>query len=317
MKKNIGFLTFVIKISSKLLSLFLKLIKSSKVIKGVFAVGSFIGYTYLFTWQFAALILVSTFIHEMGHIYAMKKVGLKTKGIYFIPFLGAAAIANNYFKSRHDECYIALMGPLWGFGTAVITVIIYFITKIEFFGAASAWISLVNLFNLLPINPLDGGRVFKSVVMSINGLFGLIMLGITVFICIFIAFNTGLILFGFLALVGLFEFLIERWKMIKVQRKWKETFELYKKAEFTDKEILQIKNIYGYTVAHDITEKIKKFLKSQIDKLEKDLPPVKLTYYQMGKWIILYIMLTAILWILMYYMSHIPGVELAKSLMST
>jgi Zn-dependent protease len=166
-------------------------------------------YAYLFTWQFAVIIMVSLFFHELGHIWAMKRCGLKTKGIYFIPFLGAAAVSEEMFKSRRDEVYVAIMGPIWGFGLAVATALMYVFTGNALFAAAAGWMALVNLFNLLPVNPLDGGRIMTSIAFSINSKMGFIFLVIGIIITTVLTFWAGMILFVFLLFIGSLELFFE------------------------------------------------------------------------------------------------------------
>ncbi len=148
----------------------------AKISKFALAGASLAAYTYLYSWKFAVIILIQLFIHEYGHLWAMKKTGIKTKGIFMLPFLGAACVADEDFKSRYDESYIALMGPVFGLVCAFATLLVYFYTGLPMYAAAASWMALVNLFNLLPINPLDGGRVLKSITFSIGNWFGLITL---------------------------------------------------------------------------------------------------------------------------------------------
>ena len=77
----------------------LKLFKSTKVI---FAASSFATYAFLFSWQFSAVIIITLIFHEYGHLWAMKRFGMKTKGIYLIPFVGGAAVADEAFRSRWE-----------------------------------------------------------------------------------------------------------------------------------------------------------------------------------------------------------------------
>lgn len=187
----------------------LKLAKTLKVGKvGLFAASAG-AYSYLFTWQFAALILLMLFVHESGHIWAMKRCGIKTRGIYFIPFLGGVAMADEQFPSRRDEAYIAIMGPLWGLVLVVLAAIAYLVTENPFFAAAVSWMALVNLFNLLPINPLDGGRIIKSISYSIHSHLGFLLLVLGVVASGFLAFKVGFGLFVFLLIVGVIELLFE------------------------------------------------------------------------------------------------------------
>lgn len=174
MFKNIGLIAFLIKISPILLKFF----KSAKVIKVALASGSMLAYSYLFTWEFAVILLGAIVFHEYGHITGMKKCGIKTKGIYLIPFFGGAAVPSERFSTRTQEVYVSLMGP-W-YGLALLLPFLFYGVVFESslaIGLAS-FMALLNLFNLVPINPLDGGRVIKSIAFSLNSNFGILILAL-------------------------------------------------------------------------------------------------------------------------------------------
>jgi Zn-dependent protease len=208
-KIHAGIVALAAKLGPKLLAIVVKLAKVVKVGKFGLAIGSMAAYVYLFTWQFAILVMISLFFHESGHIWAMKRCGLKTKGIYFIPFLGAAAVSEEMFKTRRDEVYVAIMGPIWGFALAVGTALVYVLTGNALFAAAAGWMAMVNLFNLLPVNPLDGGRIMKSIAFSINSKMGFIFLVIGIIISTILTLWAGMILFVFLLFIGSLELFFE------------------------------------------------------------------------------------------------------------
>lgn len=204
-----GIVALVAKLGPKLLTVVMKFAKTVKVGKFGLAIGSMTAYAYLFTWQFALMVMISLFFHECGHIWAMKRCGLKTKGIYFIPFLGAAAVSEEMFKTRRDEVFVAIMGPIWGFALAVGTALVYVFTGNALFAAAAGWMAMINLFNLLPVNPLDGGRIMKSIAFSINSRIGLAFLVVGILISIILTVWAGLILFLILLIVGGLELFFE------------------------------------------------------------------------------------------------------------
>ncbi|WP_352260335.1 hypothetical protein, partial [Psychrobacter sp. TB55-MNA-CIBAN-0194] len=74
-----------------LASLGFKLLKSAKVVKVLFAGASVAAYSWLFSFEFALALIGCLVFHEYGHIRAMKHFGMKTKGIYLIPFVGGLA----------------------------------------------------------------------------------------------------------------------------------------------------------------------------------------------------------------------------------
>src|SRR2546427_777808 len=114
-KRRFGPFAVLAKLGPKLLSLLAKLLKVLKGGKILLAGASFATYAVLFSWKFALVLIGSLVVHEYGHLWAMKRYKLKTKGIYLIPLLGAAAVSEEAFPTRKAEVVIAMMGPIWGF----------------------------------------------------------------------------------------------------------------------------------------------------------------------------------------------------------
>lgn len=181
-------------------------LKSIKLLKFVFAGATFLSYAYLFTWKFALLILLAIGWHESGHVWATRRMGLKTKGFYFLPFLGGVAITEERYKTQGQQAFIAIMGPVWGFVLALAAFGIYWVTGNPLFAAAASWMSLLNLFNLLPVNPLDGGQVIRTVSFSIHNWLGSVFLGLSIATFTAAAFIMKVPLFGILAAVAALEF---------------------------------------------------------------------------------------------------------------
>lgn len=190
-------------------ALALKLLKSAKVIKAVLAGASIAAYSWFFSLPFALALIACLVIHEYGHIRAMKHFGLKTKGIYLIPFLGGLALSDERINTRWQDVYIALMGPFFGLGLSLLCLVAYWITGSMFFAGLSAFNALLNLFNLLPILPLDGGHVLKSIAFSMHSIAGLILCGAAVVGGIWLSYTFGLALLGFLLIVGSIEIFFE------------------------------------------------------------------------------------------------------------
>jgi len=174
MFKNIGLVAFIVKISPILL----KFLKSAKMIKIALASGSMLAYSYLFTWEFAVILLGAIVFHEYGHITGMKNCGIKTKGIYLIPFLGGAAVPSESFKSRTQEVYVSLMGPWYGLALLIPFLFYGVVYESSLAVGLASFMALLNLFNLIPINPLDGGRVIKSIAFSLSSTLGIIILSL-------------------------------------------------------------------------------------------------------------------------------------------
>ncbi len=152
--------------SSKLVK-FVKLIKLAKYAKYLITLITMLISALVYGWRFGiwfgvGLVLL-LFVHEMGHVWAMKQKGYPTKAPIFIPLLGAV-IFSPPFKSREDESYIGFMGPLIGSIGALALYGVWALlpSKPEIL-VLLVYIGLwINLFNLIPIRPLDGGRVLQS-----------------------------------------------------------------------------------------------------------------------------------------------------------
>jgi len=187
--------------------------------KLLLALASFAAYAFLFTWQFAVIILGMLVIHENGHLRCMKHYGMRTRGIYLIPLLGAAAVAEDNFPSRRAEATIALAGPLTGALLAAGTGLLYFATRNGAFAAAAAWMALINLFNLLPVVPLDGGRVVKSITCSIGSRTGLVAVIAGMLLGAVLAITADLWIFVILIPLGLLDYLYDSYQVKQAERR--------------------------------------------------------------------------------------------------
>lgn len=336
-KISVGMIALALKIGPKILTIVAKFAKIGKF--GLAAV-SMVTYSYLFTWQFAIMIMVLLLVHEYGHIWAMKRCGLKTKGIYFIPFLGAAAVTEEMFKSRRDEAYIAIMGPIFGLVLSGVALIAYIATKNALFGAAAGWMAMVNLFNLLPINPLDGGRMMKSIAFSINSTWGYRFLAIGLVLSMIATVWAGMALFFFLLIIGIFEFVFEylnRNENMVIKNCVKDINTIFGenppadakgaidriKSILTDKSVDPIVRINTViTIGEQVAD-----IGNETDhnnfmltRLANAISPLLKRFNHMPRMTargvvitaIVYVVTIAMLWALMWYTSHIPEVEIAR-----
>jgi len=187
----------------------LKLLKSAKVIKVLFAAGSLAAYSWLFSIEFAIALVLCLVFHEYGHIKAMKYFGLKTKGIYLIPFVGGLALSDDKINTRWQDIVISIMGPFFGLILSIACLVGYWLTDIEILAGLAVFNALLNLFNLLPILPLDGGHVLKSIAFSINSKVGLVACVLGAVFGVYISYHFGLALLGFLLAIGSIEIIFE------------------------------------------------------------------------------------------------------------
>jgi len=116
-------------------------------------------YATIWGWPYAAGFIALMFAHEMGHYVAARQCGLNVGAPTFIPFVGAWI---NLKDQPHDvriEAYVAVAGPLVG-TIAAVAVYLWGRSTDNALLLAIAYAGLfLNLFNLLPISPLDGGRI--------------------------------------------------------------------------------------------------------------------------------------------------------------
>lgn len=192
-----------------LASLGFKLLKSAKVVKALLAGASVAAYSWLFSIEFALALIACLVFHEYGHIKAMKHFGMKTKGIYLIPFMGGLALSDERINTRWQDVVISIMGPTFGLFLSIACLVTYWVTGNVFFAGLAAFNALLNLFNLLPILPLDGGHILKSISFSMNSLAGLIACIAGAAIGVYISYSLGLALLGFLLLIGSLEIVFE------------------------------------------------------------------------------------------------------------
>lgn len=186
-----------------------KLFKSAKVVKAALAGASVAGYAWLFSIEFALMLIACLVVHEYGHVRAMKYFGIKTKGIYLIPFVGGLAVSDEKITTRWQDVVISLMGPAFGLITSVLGVVLYYATEMEIFAGVAVLSALLNLFNLLPILPLDGGHVLKSISFSMRSWVGLLACLGGVLLGLYISWTFGLMLLVFFIFIGSLEIIFE------------------------------------------------------------------------------------------------------------
>jgi Zn-dependent protease len=172
-------------------------------VAGFSALASIFFYSLIFGWPFAIGIVVSLFLHEMGHALVMKLKGLPVGGLIFIPMLGAAVTMRQMPPNAKDEAEVAIAGPLAG--AIVASVCLW----LGYQHPASLWAPLayfgffINLFNLIPIVPFDGGRVLAAVDRRVWILGFLALLGYQIWTWMNGTFNSFLLIFVLLAAMQL------------------------------------------------------------------------------------------------------------------
>ena len=126
-------------------------------------------YWSMFGWQFALGFVLSIYIHEMGHVVALRRYGIAASAPMFIPFVGAIVRLKQYPANVVEDARVGLAGPIWGFGAAVFCWVCALITGLPIWYALAHTGAWINLFNLIPIWQLDGGRGFRALTRSQRG----------------------------------------------------------------------------------------------------------------------------------------------------
>jgi Zn-dependent protease len=117
-------------------------------------------------WKFALGIVLSIYVHEMGHVIALRRYGFRATAPMFIPGLGALIRLQQQVVNSREDADIGLAGPIYGLGAAAASLGIWFVSGYPIFAAIAGVGAWINLFNLLPIGTLDGGRGFHDMSRS-------------------------------------------------------------------------------------------------------------------------------------------------------
>ncbi len=123
---------------------------------------TYASFSAIFDLSIAMMLIVVVFLHELGHIIAMRWVGIPVRGMYFIPFFGGVAVGDGFGKTEAARGFVALMGP----GASMLTTGLFLWLSLRngdpFLSDLALISAAVNGLNLLPILPLDGGRVLQA-----------------------------------------------------------------------------------------------------------------------------------------------------------
>jgi Zn-dependent protease len=120
---------------------------------------SMLAYSWVFGWRYAAGFVLLIFVHEMGHYLAARKRGLAVGAPTFIPFVGAWIEMKQMPHDVETEAFVGFAGPLAGTAGALACYWVARQTGSELLLALAYSGCMLNLFNLIPVSPLDGGRI--------------------------------------------------------------------------------------------------------------------------------------------------------------
>jgi len=119
-------------------------------------------YALIWGWQFAVGFVLLLLVHEMGHVFQLRREGIEASAPMFIPFLGAVVAAKSLGDDAAAEARVGLAGPILGTIGTLVPLVIWQATGEEFWQALTYVGFFINLFNLLPVLPLDGGRAMAA-----------------------------------------------------------------------------------------------------------------------------------------------------------
>jgi Zn-dependent protease len=119
-------------------------------------------YALIWGWQFAVGFVLLLFAHEMGHVIQLKREGVPATAPMFIPFLGAVVGMKRLPDDAAAEARVGLAGPVLGSIACLVPLALYGATGNHLFQALAFTGFFLNLFNLAPVLPLDGGRAMAA-----------------------------------------------------------------------------------------------------------------------------------------------------------
>lgn len=113
-------------------------------------------------WRFALGVILTMYVHEMGHVASLRRYGIAASAPMFVPGLGAFVRLKQTLQSPREDARVGLAGPIWGLGATVATYGSYLALGWPVLAAIAKFSAWLNLFNLLPVWQLDGGRAFAA-----------------------------------------------------------------------------------------------------------------------------------------------------------
>ncbi len=179
----------------------------SAAIAGLTGVVSLVAFALLTSWLVSGLLLVALGVHEFGHLLAYRLTGQPWGRMIFLPFLGAIAMPRLPFRSQAQAVFAALMGTgfslLLAFALALPVLLGHALPP--WLNTAGIVVVALNLFNLLPVEPLDGGVALRSVLAKIMGSrarYGLLAIGALIFGAGFLFEQVALLVFGLISILA-------------------------------------------------------------------------------------------------------------------
>ncbi len=113
-------------------------------------------------WKFALGVVLSIYVHEIGHVAALQRLGIRATAPMFVPGFGAFVRLEQHPATEAEDAHVGLAGPLWGLGATLAAYAAFLATGAGALAGIAQWSARINLFNLVPIWQLDGSRGFHA-----------------------------------------------------------------------------------------------------------------------------------------------------------
>jgi Zn-dependent protease len=111
---------------------------------------------------FALGVVACIYVHEVGHVAALRRYGIDASAPMFVPGFGALVRMKQYPTDAHEEARVGLAGPLWGLVATVVAATVGWLTGSPLALSVASWSASINLFNLIAFWQLDGARGMKA-----------------------------------------------------------------------------------------------------------------------------------------------------------
>ena len=155
-------LAALILVATKLKALLLLVPKLKFLTTSASMLVSIAAYALIWGWRFGVGLVLLLLVHEMGHVLQLRREGIKASAPMFIPFLGAVISAKSLGDDAAAEARVGLAGPILGTIGTLVPLAVWLATGSELWQALAYIGFFLNLFNLLPVLPLDGGRAMAA-----------------------------------------------------------------------------------------------------------------------------------------------------------
>jgi stage IV sporulation protein FB len=136
-------------------------------------------------------LVIVILIHEMGHFVAMKIFGYNDVKMFFVPFLGAFVSGNAKEISLSKKAIMILAGPVPGIILGLICLWLFVVTRNTILYQFALLFLFLNVFNLLPVSPMDGGQLLETLYFHSSKIVQTIFIALSCIAIIYLAIQTG------------------------------------------------------------------------------------------------------------------------------